>query len=358
MTEARQTVVILSPAFPENESATYWVPSQQLLVKALKRNFPQYDFVVLALLYPYQKFEYRWNDIPVTSYNGITYPGAKRLLLWWKVWKKLKQLRREKNIAGILSFWCMEAALIGTYFSRRYKLAHYCWVCGQDARPGNRYIKLIRPRAAELVAISDFVAAEFFRNHRVQPKHVIPNAIDETLFPPTMNSERDIDILGVGALIPLKQFNLLVEIVYKLSELKPGLRVILCGEGEERENLLKLINQRGLQKNIQLTGAITHEEVLELMQRSKLLLHPSDYEGFSTVCLEAIYAGAKVISFVKPMIQDIKNWLIAKSAEDMRTKALEILQSPGRYERVTAWTIDEAAKKMMQLFDPPIKGSI
>ena len=137
MNEARKTVVIISPAFPENESATYWVPSQQLLVRALKNNFPQYDFEVLALLYPYQKSEYRWHGIPVTSYNGMSYPGVKRLLLWRKAWGKLKRLRREKQLAGILSFWCMEAALVGRYFAKRYVLPHFCWLCGQDAsRPG------------------------------------------------------------------------------------------------------------------------------------------------------------------------------------------------------------------------------
>lgn len=352
MTEPRKTLVIISPAFPENESATYWVPSQQLLVKALKKNFPQYDFVVLALLYPWQKGDYTWNDIPVTSYHGTSYPGAKRILLWWKAWKKLKSLRRERKLAGILSFWCMEAALVGAYFARRYKLKHFCWVCGQDARKSNRYIKLVRPRAEELVAISDFVAAEFFRNHHTQPRHTIPNAIDESIFPPKMPAGRNIDILGVGALIPLKQFEKLIEVADMLRKHLPNIRVRIYGKGEERENLLSLINKLDLQNNIQLIDAIQHEAILEVMQSTKLLLHPSAYEGFSTVCLEAVYAGARVISFVKPMHHDIKNWQIATSTQDMAQRALKLLQSPLQHERVITWSINDIAGKMMHLFDP------
>jgi glycosyltransferase involved in cell wall biosynthesis len=352
MNESRKTLVIISPAFPENESATYWVPSQQLLVRALKNNFPQYDFEVLALLYPYQKREYRWHDIPVASYNGVSYPGAKRLALWYKVWNKLKRMRREKKLAGILSFWCMEAALVGSYFARRHKLPHYCWLCGQDARKTNRYIKLIRPKANELVAISDFVAAEYYRNHKVQPAHIIPNAIDEKMFADQNSLNRDIDILGVGALIPLKQFDILIEIAGSLQKKLPGIKVKICGIGEEKEKLADLINERGLQNNIELIGALKHEDVLALMQRTRLLLHPSSYEGFSTVCLEAIYSGARVISFVQPMNHEIKNWYIARSTGEMTEKALAILQSFLTPERVKTWSIDEIAKRMMHLFDP------
>jgi glycosyltransferase involved in cell wall biosynthesis len=352
MNEARKTVVIISPAFPENESATYWVPSQQLLVKALKDNFPQYDFEVLALLYPYQKSEYRWHNIPVTSYNGVNYPGVKRLSLWWKVWGKLKRIRREKKLAGILSFWFMEAALVGSYFARRNKLPHFCWLCGQDARKTNRYVKLIRPRAHELVAISDFVAAEFYRNHKVKPAHVIPNAIDEKMFPRELSTHRDIDILGVGALIPLKQFDILIEVAGSLRKHFPHIKVKICGIGEERKRLMTQIRQQDLQNNIEMTGALKHEEVLALMQRTRLLVHPSEYEGFSTVCLEAIYAGARVISFVQPMNHEIKNWFIARSADEMAEKALQILRSALPPERIASWSIDDIAKRMMHLFDP------
>lgn len=352
MTEPRKTVVIISPAFPENESATYWVPSQQLLVKAMKRNFPQYDFEVLTLLYPYQKGEYRWHDIPVTSYNGTKYPGPKRLLLWWKVWRKLKKIKQEKKLAGILSFWCMEAALVGTFFARRNNIPHYCWLCGQDARASNHYIKRIKPRANELIAISDFVAAEFSRNHHVKPAQVITNAIDTTMFPAQWPADRDIDILAVGALIPLKQYDKLIEITDKLRQHFPSLVVKIGGIGEEKDRLTRLIEQLGLNNNVELLGGIKHEAVLQLMQRTRLLIHPSSYEGFSTVCLEALYAGAQVISFVKPMNHDIKNWYIAGSTEDMTGKALELLSNPMNHERISTFSIDDTAKQMMQLFEP------
>jgi len=354
MDALRKTVVIISPAFPANESEDYWGPSQQLLVRAMKENFPDYDFEVLALLYPYHQGEYHWHNIPVTSYHGIAYPGIKRLSLWWKARNKLKRISRQKQIAGILSFWCKEAALVGTYFARRNRLPHYCWLCGQDARQTNQYIKLIRPRPHELIAISDFVAGEFFQNHQVRPQYIIPNAIDEKMFSADINSTRDIDILGVGALIPLKQFDQLIQIVARLRKHLPNINAKICGIGEERENLSALINRLGLQPNIEMMGARKHEEIIALMHRTKLLIHPSAYEGFSTVCLEALYAGAQGISYVKPMTKDIRNWHVVSPGDGMYEKALVILKSGFTPERVKTWSIEEIAVKMMSLFEKKV----
>jgi hypothetical protein len=48
------TLVVITPAFPEHESASWWVPSQQAMVKALQQAYPQLTIKVLAIIYPYQ----------------------------------------------------------------------------------------------------------------------------------------------------------------------------------------------------------------------------------------------------------------------------------------------------------------
>lgn len=351
MNNKGKTLVVLSPAFPANESESYWVPSQQLLVKTLKRNFPDWKITVLSFIYPYAESDYEWFGIPVNSFHGSRYKKWNRLVLWWKIWRKLKGIRRRENLAGILSFWCKECALVGSYFGKLHGISHHTWICGQDARKTNRYVKFIRPKPAELVAISDFVAAEFYRNHGIKPQYIIPNAIDENNFPSIPNQIRDIDLLGVGALIPLKQFDILVNLTQMLKEQYPSIQVVICGKGEEKDNLLALIARQGLETNIRLTGALPREEVLQLMQRAKLLVHPSSYEGFSTVCLEALYAGASVISFTNPMNQEIRKWHIVRDAAEMKEKALALLNAgSAQTEPVLVYSMNETAKKMMQLF--------
>ena len=89
-----------------------------------------------------------------------------------------------------------------------------------------------------------------------------------------------------------------------------------------------------------------------MMHRAKILLHPSSYEGFSSVCLEALYAGAHVISFIQPMHHGIKHWHVVKSAAEMQAKAQELLSSAStNYECVLAYSMENSVKAIMNLFD-------
>ena len=135
--------------------------------------------------------------------------------------------------------------------------------------------------------------------------------------------KRDITILGVGSLIPLKQYDVFIDVVKEIIKEIPLTNAILCGKGPEEIQLQKLIEQYQLQDNIILTGEKPHTETLRLMQRTKIFLHTSNYEGFSTVCLEALYAGCHVISFIKPMQHDIDHWHIVKTKVEMIKKQLQ-----------------------------------
>ncbi len=326
------------------------MPSQQILVKELKSQFPELNIIVLSFLYPYEKTEYEWQNIKVIAFDGMKYRKLRRLILWRNIWKKLKALKKENGSIYLLSFWCGECALIGSWFAKLNNLKHYCWVCGQDARKNNKYIKLIRPKANELISISDFLVEEFYRNHKIKPAHFVPIAIDKKMFP-EMSAERDIDIIGVGSFSYQKNYDQFVMVVEALKERFPSIKAVHCGSGEYEENIKNLVNKLNLENNLTLMGMIPHPDVLILMQRSKILLHPSSYEGFGMVCLEALYAGAHVISFIIPMDREIKNWHIVKSKEEMIAKAAELLVKKDlQHERVMVFSIDDSAKKIINLF--------
>jgi glycosyltransferase involved in cell wall biosynthesis len=87
------------------------------------------------------------------------------------------------------------------------------------------------------------------------------------------------------------------------------------------------------------------------MQRSKIFLHPSSYEGFSGVCQEALYAGAHVISFCKAMNHEIEHWHIVKDKEEMTEKAGMILRSGSAgFDPVLTYDINDSVNAVMNLF--------
>jgi len=351
MNKPEKTLVVLSPAFPRNESDTAWVPAQQILVKELKNQFPDLKIIVLSFLYPYEKIEYNWNGVKVIAFNGMNKRKFKRLWQWFNIWKELKKIKRENNLAGIFSFWCGECALVGSWFAKLNRITHYCWICGQDARKSNKLVKWIRPGSQELIAISDFLMDEFNKSHGIKPSHFIPIAIDKKMFP-EFPIERNIDIIGAGSFSFQKNFDQFVIMIEALKKQFPNIKAIHCGSGEDEKNIKELTIKFNLENNLSLLGMLPHHEVLRLMQNSRILLHPSSYEGLPTVCLEALYAGAHVISFVKPMKQEIKNWHIVNTKEEMVLKASALLQAPNlSHDRVLLFSVEDSAKNLLQLFD-------
>ncbi|MBS1527362.1 MAG: glycosyltransferase [Bacteroidetes bacterium] len=345
------TLIILSPGFPKDEADSTCVPPQQVFVKNLKKTFPGLKIVALAFEYPYKAAEYQWNGVKVFAFGGSNKGGIKRILNWRKIRGKLRELHDGQHIIGILSFWLGDCALVGSRFARRQNLRHFCWILGQDAKKGNRYFKLVKPRASSLIALSDFVAAQVNKNYSIEPLHTIPPGIDPEMFDaPTV--ERDIDILGVGSLIPLKQFYMLVELANSVKNEFPNLKCVICGDGPEKKSLLTMIKDLGLESHITLTGELPHREVLKLMQRSKILVHPSAYEGFGVVILEALYGGAQVVSLVKPMDANIQNWHIARSQSDMVDVVKAILNNPvTSHAPVAPYLIKDTAIAIMKLFN-------
>ena len=346
----RKTFLILIPGFAANEADTTCLPAQQLLIRKINKLFPSLEIIVLAFQYPFSNKEYAWYGNHVIPFNGKNKNGISRIMLWLKVLKRLNKLKKQKNIAGVFSCWCTECALVGKYFAKKNQLEHFIWICGQDARAGNKLIKYIKPKASSLIGISDFVAKEFSKNHKIFPEHIIENGIDTEAYNKE-KIEKDIDILGVGSLIPLKRFEILIEAVHQLKHTRPNIKAIICGKGPEKDKLELMIKNMRLEKNIQLVGKIDHDEVLKYMQRSKILLHPSSYEGFSGVCVEALYAGMHVISFCFPFEREVKHWHVVNDTKDLFRYALDILSNDSDYSPVLVNDMELSAERLMQLYN-------
>lgn len=351
MHRENKTLIILTPGFPASEADSTCLPMHQSFVKALKQHDPSLNIIVLSFQYPYVIQTYTWFGITVKSFNGQNKGGLSRLLLRRKLNAVLKQISSSNKIAGILSFWYNECAWVGKKFADKNNLKHFCWILGQDARPANSYPKALHLPGTELIALSDFLQYEFEKNHGSKPAHVIPPGIDSAQFK-TTTQQKDIDLLAAGSLIPLKQFEIFIDAVAEIKKQIPGIKAVLIGEGPEMSTLKRLIENLGLQSTITLTGELPYPEVLQWMQRASVLLHPSSYEGFSGVCQEALAAGAHVISFCRPMKQDIPNWHIVSNKEEMQNQALAILQSPDiNSEKIIPFNMNDTAKKIMNLFE-------
>ncbi len=350
MENNKPVLVILSPGFPKDELDSTCLPSQQLLVNSINQQYPGLEVIVFAFDYPFVMEQYQWRGITIIPFNGKKNNKPAKLLVMLKIWRTLKQINKTRRLIGIMSFWCGICAWVGNSFSKKYKLQHLCWIPGQDAKKSNKYVARIKPRPEQLMAISDFIQQEFEKNHAIRPAHVIPNGIDPTLFA-NVDDKKQIDVLAAGSLIGLKRYDIFIAILKELKIDVPDIKAKLCGKGPEYENLFQQINEYKLEDNVQLEGELSHSELLREMKKAKLFLHTSNYEGFSTVCIEALHAGVPVISFCRAMNEEIENWYIVDSKDEMIFKARAILKNLPRAFSNCAFDIRHSADKIMGLFN-------
>lgn len=352
MNDSRKTLVILTPGFAESEADTTCLPAIQMLIKSINQVAPALKVIVIAFHYPFFTATYQWHNNTVICLGGKK-ARRKLTLLWaWiKVWRRLRALTKTNDVIGLLSCFCTEAALVGRYFGSFSSIQNLIWIQGQDARAINNRVRFIRPAPGSLVAMSDFLKREFYSNHHINPGHVIPNGVDPSTFPAAAGPV-DIDIIGAGNLIPLKQYDIFIEVISAVKQQIPGINAVHCGKGVEAANINALVEQLGLQDNVHLYGEVSHQEALQLMQRSRILLHTSSYEGFGGVMTEALYAGAQVISFCQPMDANIPNWHIVADKAAMIRKTLELLQQPsGERVSVLPYNMQDSARAFLRLFD-------
>jgi glycosyltransferase involved in cell wall biosynthesis len=351
MKTRKEALIIFSPAFSAGKTETAWLPWLQTFINTLNKNFSTLNVIVFAFQYPHTTKMYRWNNTLIIPFNGMHKKKAARLFMWLNIFMRVRKFKKQFHLIGILSLWCTECTFVAKQVSSFFGLKYFCWILGQDARKENTYVKRIRPAAASLVAISDFLVEEFYRSHHIQPQHVIPIGIDAGLFSST-TPVKDIDIIGVGSLSFIKQYDVFVQIIAALKRDLPNIKAVICGDGEAREQIEDLIEKLSLNENVTLTGFLQHLDALRLMQRAKILLHPSSYEGFGVACIEALYAGAHVFSFVQPMNHEIRNWHIVKTTEEMQMKALDLLKNANiEYNPVATYPIEGTARSILQLFE-------
>lgn len=351
----KKVLFIVIPGFPSAEADTTCLPPIQSFVKSLNNIFPELSVVIFTIQYPYRTDCYQWFGNTVYALNGKFIPKIAKPFFWLKAYKTLLKTSARYDAIGVLSFWCGEAALIGKYFSKRKNLNHFIWMQGQDARLKNPYISLIRPKSEELIVMSESMSIEMVKNYRIKPAYIISNGVDPKKEKPLLGNDRPIDLLAVGSLIPLKHYKVFIELVATLKKDFTQLNAVLVGAGPEQKMLQELIHSLNLHENIVITGELSHDNVLEKMAQSKILIHPSLYEGYSTVCLEALYAGCHVISFVHPGRAAIKHWHVVSDDNEMNSVSNHLLKTENDFTSVLVNSMEDSAREMMQLFNYPVR---
>lgn len=112
-------------------------------------------------------------------------------------------------------------------------------------------------------------------------------------------------ILYLGRLKAYKSVNVLIQAFRIVLSERPEARLVIAGDGEEREPLKRLAKDLRLSESqIRFVGHVSHQEKVKLLQEAWMLVNPSFMEGWGIVAIEASAAGTPVIASDVPGLRD------------------------------------------------------
>jgi len=98
-------------------------------------------------------------------------------------------------------------------------------------------------------------------------------------------------VLSVGALIPLKGHDIVVDAVATL----PGVSLWIAGEGPDRKRLEAQIERLGLGDRVRLLGSVPPERVAAALAAADAMALASEREGLANAWLEALASGTPIV---------------------------------------------------------------
>ena len=149
----------------------------------------------------------------------------------------------------------------------------------------------------KIITVSEGIKEDLIKVIKIKPKSIqtIYNPIDfeeikKFSLEKSPINEKDY-IVHVGRFVKQKRHDILLK-AFKLANLDT--KLVLVGDGEEKENIKNLIKELNLEDKVILTGFL--QNPYPVIKNAKLLVLSSEYEGFGIVLVEALVLNTCAIS--------------------------------------------------------------
>ena len=144
----------------------------------------------------------------------------------------------------------------------------------------------------------------------------------------------------------------------------PNIKLIIVGDGPEKENLIKLSNDLGLQDNIVFTGFIYGDNLIRTLQSGDIFLSGSKSENMPLAVLESMAIGLPILSVsslgMVEIVKDNENGFLLSpdNPDEMAEKILYLLNDEQKLKAFSeksrelslSYSDTEYAKKLIEIY--------
>lgn len=124
---------------------------------------------------------------------------------------------------------------------------------------------------------------------------IAPIAIDTSKIS-TEKTSKDIDLLFVGRLHKERGISDLISLINVITATEPTLKILIVGEGPERDYLSKSLRISPQNGATQLLGYVESSALLNIYSRSRVLLSTAPSEGYGLTLREAAINGLLIVA--------------------------------------------------------------
>jgi len=127
-------------------------------------------------------------------------------------------------------------------------------------------------------------------------------------------------ILSVGRIESVKRVDLIVK---AMTSVNPTLRLVVAGEGTQRQNVERAAEQEGVADRVAFLGSVVDQELIELYAGALAVVYPPFDEDFGYVTLEAFLARKPVITCTDSggpnefVVDGVNGFVCAPAAEEL-----------------------------------------
>ncbi|WP_199442722.1 glycosyltransferase family 4 protein [Umezawaea beigongshangensis] len=183
---------------------------------------------------------------------------------------------------------------------------------------------------------------------------VVPNGLDPVPPVAAVPGEQPL-LVAVSRLVPHKRLEHAIDVVARLRERWPGLRLEIVGGGPWREVLERHARERGVADAVTVHGWTAEQDKHEILARAWVHLCPSVKEGWGIVIAEAAAHGVPTVAYraaggVAEAIVEGRTGLLAEDLDDftahvetlLRDRELRLAMGRAGRERAAGFSWDDS----------------
>lgn len=205
------------------------------------------------------------------------------------------------------------------------------------------------PRANFVVVQTETIKSFYSGKIKEDRLRILPNPISpELTYQRNANTKKENLILNAGRLTDQKAQDVLIKAFARIE--KTDWKLIIAGEGSNREKYEKLIQELGLGEKVLLLGR--QKNIYALYNKSRIFAFSSIYEGFPNALIEAMHFGLACVSTDCPtgpseLIEDGKNgYLVPMNDDEAFAEKLTVLMNDSEESEAFGKLAKKAVEKL------------